>query len=149
MRQRPRSQTVSTLLLAGAVALGAAGCADKELTPQEQRSERVEKRLKLSFSDEQVACMMARFDDDVLIALDRETGLPEGQAMVDYTTVARECVVGEGTVSTTAPTSSTVADADDPAGSTAPADTTDATDPADATTTTGDGGDAPSPTAGD
>jgi hypothetical protein len=100
VHQHRRTRSLATVLLVAALSLGAAACSDEQQTPEEQRRDRVEKRLKLSFSDEQVACMLDRFDDEVLAALDRDTGLPEGQAMIDYTTIARECVVGESTAST-------------------------------------------------
>ncbi len=81
------------------------GCSEKEKTPAEQRRERVERRLLLSFTDEQVDCMLDRIDSQLMAALDRESGLPEGQTLIDYTEAARECVVAEGTATTTSQTS--------------------------------------------
>lgn len=95
-----RQSGVVALAVCLSLPLSAIGCS-KEKSPDEQRRDRVEERLKRSFSDEQVACMMKQFDGAMLLALDRETGLPEGDQLSDYSEVARACVVLGGDATTT------------------------------------------------
>ncbi|HMS87902.1 MAG TPA: hypothetical protein PKE56_05640 [Acidimicrobiales bacterium] len=144
MRQRPRFRTLAALVLAAALTLGAAGCGDDELTPEEQQRERVEKRLKLSFSDEQATCMLERFDDTLFEALDQEGQLPTGPALDEFSEIARDCVVGESTASTTsAPASTTTADGAADSTTTTAADageTTESSPDGSTTSTTASGG---------
>ena len=137
MRQRPRFRTLAALVLAAALTLGAAGCGDDELTPEEQQRERVEKRLKLSFSDEQATCMLERFDEKLFDALDKEGQLPTGPALDEFSAIARDCVVGESTASTTtAPASTTTGGGASDTTSTTAADAGETTEsPTDGSTT--------------
>ena len=104
-----------------------AGCSKQTLTQGEKREQRVRERLELSFSEEQVDCMMKQFDSQLIHALDRETGMPEGQMMTDFTDVARACVLSEGTVTTTTTTaitaSTTTGPSDEPGAETSTTET--------------------------
>lgn len=95
-----RQSGVVALAVCLSLPMGAIGCS-KQKSPDELRRDRVEERLKRSFSDEQVACMMKQFDGAMLQALDRETGLPDGKQLSDYSEVARACVVLGGDTTTT------------------------------------------------
>lgn len=115
---RPPARTLIALVLAVTVSAAVSACGDDELTPEEQRRERVEERLELSFTDEQADCMMERFDEELFVALDREGQLPQGDALDEFSAIARECVVGESTTSTTS-ASTTSASTDTTAATTA------------------------------
>jgi hypothetical protein len=111
---RPRS--ITTAILVVAVAVGASACSEEKLTPEEARRERVEERLKLSYTDEQVECMLDQFSDDLLIALDGEGKMPQtGSELDQFTTVTRGCIIESGdTLPGTPDTPATTTSAADP-----------------------------------
>lgn len=112
-RHQPRRLT--GLALVGALALGAplAGCSDEAPDPAEARQERVETRLRDSFSAAQARCIVERLDPAAVRALDRTADLEaESVAMVAYSEAVTACVADPDapppeTSTTAAPASTT------------------------------------------
>ena len=130
-----RSRAPLTVLLVVALAVGAGACGEDDPTPEEARRQRVEERLKLSYTDEQVDCMLEQLSEGVLTSLDGKGNMPQGGAeLEEFSTVARACVIGSGdtipgtpdtgkttTSATTSPETSTSAPpADDSSGGSTP-----------------------------
>ncbi|HEX2576270.1 MAG TPA: hypothetical protein VHK88_07960 [Aquihabitans sp.] len=88
------------------VALGGLGaCGDDEPNPAAERRERVEARLRDTFSAAQARCIVERSDADVIRALDRTADLdPASAPMRAYSDAVAACVADP--TSTTSPTTS-------------------------------------------
>jgi len=106
----PATRQLRTVLLrlslVAVLAVGASACGDDDPTPEEARLQRVEDRLKASFTDEQVECMLEGFDDAVLASLDGTDTLPEDEAgFKQFQTVTQQCILesGDSPVTTAAP----------------------------------------------
>lgn len=103
----------------GAVALGLtmallAGCGSDPVDPSVARRERLEKRLRSSFTKEQASCILGRLDESVLRALDRSTDLRvDDEAFLLYSAALQTCVdrpaVTTATTTTSGPRSTTTA----------------------------------------
>src|SRR5690606_24154357 len=69
---RLRTLAATTVIVVLA-ALGLGACADEKPDPAEERRERVESRLRSTFSVAQARCILRQVDGDVVRALDRTT----------------------------------------------------------------------------
>jgi hypothetical protein len=102
---RTRGSTAGALAaLVVIAALGA--CGGSEQSPAEARRERVESRLRESFSGAQTTCILDRADDELLRALDRTRDLDaDATALAAWSDVLVACVTDpDGTTTTTAAT---------------------------------------------
>lgn len=107
----------SALLLLATLGLGA--CGDDPPDPAQERLERVETRLRSTFSAAQARCILEGSDTDVVRALDRTADLPaDSEVLATYSDTVAACVED--------PTSTTTA----PAETTGPTETTEAEGPA-------------------
>lgn len=105
MTRRARSGAaglVVVLALSGAVG----ACSGSDPTPAEARRDRVQARLRTSFSATQARCIIARADDSVLRALDRSADLsPTSKSMAEYSDLIVACVTDpDGTTTTSSTT---------------------------------------------
>ena len=84
--------------------LGAAACTRSEPTvdPAQARKERVEARLRSTFTDTQARCILTKVDTSVLRALDTKKALPADSAeLTEFSAALRTCVEGGAGPSTT------------------------------------------------
>lgn len=89
------------------VALGVGACSDPEPDPTQVRQDRVEKRLRASFSASQARCIVDRVDPAVVRALDRTADLDaDTDIMRAYSAAVAACVTDPTT--TTTPTTTAV-----------------------------------------
>lgn len=94
--------------VAVAVALGVAGCSGSETDPAQARQDRVEKRLRESFSATQARCIVDHVDPAVVRALDRSVDLDaDASVMRSYSDAVTACVTDPEAPTTS--TSSTTA----------------------------------------
>jgi hypothetical protein len=104
-RRAPRARRSAALVaLAGLIALTSAlsACSDKPEDPAQARLDRVETRLRHSFSARQAQCIVDQLDAPVLRALDRKADLTtEDPALAQYSAALQVCVNGGGTTTTT------------------------------------------------
>ena len=92
--QRAGRKCIAALLLTVTVSLGA--CAGTEPTPEQARRDRVEARLRETFTKAQSSCILGLADDRVLTALDKEDDLAGDDAtMKAYTNAVIACVSGD------------------------------------------------------
>lgn len=85
-----RSGVVIAALLAGFVGVA---CSSPDTDPAQERQERVEERLRSSFSDTQARCIVDRSDPAVIRALDRTADLePDNELMASYSEAVADCV---------------------------------------------------------
>jgi len=105
---RPASAGWVAAALALTVTLGLGACSGSEKSPAEARRDRVQARLRTSFSAPQARCIITRADGDVMKALDRSTDLsPKSKVMTEYSDLIVACVTDpNGTTTTTASTTS-------------------------------------------
>ena len=90
MQHHLRPAVVALVL---AVAVGLAGCSDPEPDPTQVRQDRVEKRLRDSFSATQARCIVDRVDPAVVRALDRSVDLDADAAVMRaYSDAVTACV---------------------------------------------------------
>lgn len=128
-----RTRPLSAVVLVVALVLGAGACSDDEPTPEEARLQRVEERLKLSFTDEQVECMIGQFSDDLLVALDGERKMPQaGGELDEFTSITQGCIIESGD---TVP--GTPGDVTEPTEATTSSEQTDSTDSTSSTEVSG------------
>lgn len=114
MRARAVAVALAALVVAGGV-LGA--CADEKPDPAQERLERVETRLRSTFSAAQARCIIEQSDSGVVRALDRTADLPaDSPVLAAYSEAVAACVADPNS---TTSTTSTPADAED---TTVPAD---------------------------
>ena len=79
------------------VVLAAGACSRSEPTPAEARRDRVETRLRTSFSDAQTRCILDRAQPDLLRALDRAADLdPKSGDLDEWSDVVVACVSDDG-----------------------------------------------------
>lgn len=93
------------LLLAACLFLGAltTGCTKDDVDPTTGRRDRVETRLRSTFSAAQARCVLARLDGRTLAALDRNRNLqPSSAEFARYSRAVRTCVVPDATTPTEA-----------------------------------------------
>ncbi|MGI8755433.1 MAG: hypothetical protein ACR2MB_06145 [Acidimicrobiales bacterium] len=94
-----------------ALVVATAGCARSEpADPAKARRDRVEARLRSTFSLTQVRCILGEVDTSVLRTLDRKEALtPDSAELATYSAAVRKCVTGGPTVSgpNAGPTTST------------------------------------------
>lgn len=115
--QRPRARRPSRAITASVVtivlAIGSgstvAACSGSETDPAQERLERVEERLRSSFSDTQARCIVERADPAVIRALDRTVDLdPDSELVTAYSDAVAACVTGpDGAGPGDAPTATT------------------------------------------
>lgn len=92
-RRRRASRARAAALAVAALAAGATACTKDELGPAEARRERVEQRLRRTFSARQADCILRRVDTGVLVALDSGKDLDPGTAaMFTYSNAVAICV---------------------------------------------------------
>ena len=86
-----------------AMALTVAGCADPAPDPAQARRNRVEDRLRSSFSVAQSTCILDRLDPAALRAVDRTATLQgDTEALASYSDAVASCVTDPtGTTTTT------------------------------------------------
>lgn len=88
-----RRLPIGAVALAVSATLTVGACSDPAPSPEKVRRERVEARLRQSFTTPQSACILRRADEAVLVALDRDTDLaddtPEAKA---YSDAVIDCV---------------------------------------------------------
>ncbi len=150
-----RLRTALAATVACCLSFGVASCGDDEPTPEEAQYQRVEELFHDAFGEEQAECMLRQFDDEMIASLDGPGALPEGDALDEFTAIARACVTGDGTPEPPV---------EDPPGSTEPDGGEDPPEPdgiddddesdsgaddAPTTTAAGTGDDAPTTTAAD
>jgi len=105
-RRSPRLRRArSSLAVAGVallVAVVASSCGGSDQSPAEARRDRVEDRLRSTFSGAQSACILERADADLLRALDRSRDLsPDAAALATWSDVLVACVTDpDGTTTT-------------------------------------------------
>lgn len=110
MSRRDRVHLRSTLVGAVLVlALGLGACSDPPPDPAQARQERVEKRLRSTFSAAQARCIIDRVDADVVRALDRTADLEaDTEIMRSYSDAVAACVTDPtATTTTTSPATTT------------------------------------------
>lgn len=95
-RRARRSPAVAVAALV--VVLAAGACSGSEPTPAEARRDRVEARLRTSFSDAQARCILDRAQPDLLRALDRSADLdPEAGDLAEWSDLLVACIADAGT----------------------------------------------------
>lgn len=106
----PRAVATAVAVLAVA-GLGLGACADEKPDPAQERLERVETRLRSTFSASQARCILERSDTDVVRALDRTADLPaDSPVLAAYSDAVAACVEDPtSTTSTTAEPTTTEA----------------------------------------
>lgn len=98
----PHSHRPRVLAAALLVTVGVGACGGSEQSPAEARRDRVEARLRTSFSAAQARCILDRADPDLLQALDRRRDLdPDAPALADWSGVLVACVTGTEVTTTT------------------------------------------------
>lgn len=103
MPKPARAAALVVLLLAGALG----SCGSEKADPAVARRERVEARLRATYSPAQAGCVFTRLDGRTIAALDRSRDLPTASPEFRrYSSALRACIVPDST--TTTPTSSTV-----------------------------------------
>jgi len=91
-----------------AITLGLGACSGSDKSPAEARRDRVQARLRTSFSAPQARCIITRADDDVMKALDRSTDLSAtSKVMTEYSDLIVACVTDPNGTTTTSPASTT------------------------------------------
>ncbi len=84
------------------VTLAAGACSGSEPTPAEARRDRVEARLRTSFSDAQARCILDRAQPDLLRALDRTAALdPKAGDLAEWSDLLVACVTEPDVTTTT------------------------------------------------
>lgn len=103
----PRARMLAALAVAAGLTF--AGCSDEEPDPARARRERIETRLRASFSAAQADCILRNLDERTLAALDRERDLEaDSPQLARYSAAAAACVADpEATVTTTTVAAST------------------------------------------
>lgn len=87
---------------------GLAGCSGSDQSPAEARRERVESRLRETFSGAQARCILDRSDARLLVALDRAEALAtDDDALASWSDVVVACVTDPDGTTTTASTTTT------------------------------------------
>lgn len=97
---RRRTHRITVLVLAAGLVLGplASACSSDPPDPAEVRRDRVEDRLRESFSAAQARCILRQVDATVLRALDRTVALdPTTEAMTAYSEAVAACVADPDT----------------------------------------------------
>lgn len=83
------------------VAVTLASCSSSPPDPAQARLNRVEKRLRSTFTDAQAKCIVERSDPLVIQALDRTKDLePGSDAMTAYSDTVATCVAGPASTTT-------------------------------------------------
>lgn len=91
---------LTTCLLLGTVM---AGCSKDDPDPATARRDRVETRLRSTFSAAQARCVLARLDARTITVLDRSRTLePASTELARYSRAVRTCVVPDATTTTQA-----------------------------------------------
>ena len=98
-RRRVASLGAAALLL---TVLGAGCSKDAPTDPAEARLQRVEARLRSSFSARQARCILEQLDTPVVRALDQRADLTvDSPALKQYSAALQVCVNGDGASTTT------------------------------------------------
>ncbi|MCU1358101.1 MAG: hypothetical protein JWM89_3519 [Acidimicrobiales bacterium] len=98
-RRRAASLGAAALLLA---VLGAGCSKDTPTDPAEARLQRVEARLRSSFSARQARCILEQLDTPVVRALDQRADLTaDSPALKQFSAALQVCVNGDGATTTT------------------------------------------------
>lgn len=102
-------RAVAVLGAAALLAGGTGGCSHRaKQTPAEIRHDRVEARLRATFSAAQARCVLAALDEPTIAALARGTRLAAGGTeLARYSGAVASCVTGARATSTTSATSTT------------------------------------------
>ncbi|MEZ5178984.1 MAG: hypothetical protein R2746_12140 [Acidimicrobiales bacterium] len=105
---RRRARAALAVVGAALLVVGAGACSGSEQSPAEARRERVESRLRETFSGAQSRCILDRSDATLLAALDRSRSLPpEGDALASWSDVVVACVTDPDGATTTSTTTTT------------------------------------------
>ena len=94
--RRPRfgvAVLVAVALVVATLTLGA--CSAKKVDPATARRQRVEARLRATYSGREASCIVRALDPSTIEALDRATPTTvSGAALTRYTAAVTHCVIG-------------------------------------------------------
>lgn len=91
VQTKRRSMRASVLVVAGALMV--VSCSGLAPSPTQARRNRVEDRLRSSFSAAQTTCILDRLDPTSITAIDRTSALKSrSQALVTYSDAVANCV---------------------------------------------------------